>query len=117
MILADTSVWIEHLRVGSDLLAQRLERREILMHPFVLCELMLGSLRDRKRTLCDLRALPDAPVATRDEVAAMIEAAPIHGRGIGYVDAALLASVRLYGAARLWTKDRRLAAMATELAI
>jgi predicted nucleic acid-binding protein len=117
MILADTSVWIDHLRSGGDLLADRLEQRRILMHPFILGELMLGGLRNRRSVVDDLRALPRATVATHEEVEALIEGAPLDGRGIGYVDAALLASVRLHGAASLWTNDRRLALMAADLAI
>jgi predicted nucleic acid-binding protein len=118
MILADTSIWIEHLRSGSRQLADRLEQQEILIHPFILGELMLGGLGKRRRDVIDdLRALPSAAVATREEVEALIEDAPLHGRGIGYVDAALLASVRLHDAARLWTNDRRLALMAADMAI
>jgi predicted nucleic acid-binding protein len=116
-ILADTSIWIDHLRTGNRLLAERLEQQEILMHPFVLGELMLGGLGNRRQVVEDLRALPRAAVATHEEVEALIEGAPLHGRGIGYVDAALLASVRLHGSARLWTNDRQLAATASELAI
>src|SRR6185295_13601318 len=117
MILADTSIWIEHFRSGTGLLADRLEQQEILMHPFILGELMLGGIGNRRDVIADLRALPRAAVATHAEVETLIQAAPLHGRGIGYVDAALLASTRLQDAARLWTGDRQLAVVADELGI
>jgi predicted nucleic acid-binding protein len=117
MILADTSVWIDHFRSGSNLLADRLERGRILMHPFVLGEILLGGLGNRRDAIEDLRALPRVPIATVEEVEALIEGAPLHNRGIGYVDAALLASVRLHEAACLWTNDRSLALTAAAMAI
>ena len=117
MILADTSIWVEHFRSGDALLRARLEQQEILMHPFILGELMLGGLGKRREVLDDLRALPRAPVAAHDEVELMMERVPLYGRGIGYVDAALLASVRLQGAARLWTNDRQLGLVAADLAV
>src|SRR4051812_47139932 len=117
MILADTSIWIDHLRSGRSPLADRLNHHEILMHPFVLGELMLGGIGNRPSAIDDLRALPCATLATREEVEQLIEVAPLHGRAIGYVDAALLASVRLTGHARLWTNDRQLALAADDLAI
>jgi predicted nucleic acid-binding protein len=117
MILADTSVWIDHFRFASNDLIARLERWEILIHPFVLGELMLGGLHHRETVIGDLRALPCAPIATHDEVEKLIEVAPLSGRGIGYVDAALLASVRLHPGGRIWTVDARLAAVARELSV
>jgi len=116
-ILADTSIWIEHFRSGNALLAARLEQQDILMHPFVLGELMLGGLGNRPEVMGDLRSLPRVAVATHEEIEALIVGAPLHGRGIGYVDAALLAAARLHEAARLWTMDRRLALAAEDLAI
>ncbi len=95
----------------------RLEAGEILMHPFVLGELMLGSVRDRPAVFAELAMLPRAAVATPAEVLTLIEHQSLHGRGIGYVDAALLAAVLLDPEARLWTRDRRLAAIAEELSL
>jgi predicted nucleic acid-binding protein len=117
MILADTSIWIEHFRVANGDLSARLDRCEILTHPYVLGELMLGGLHHRPSIIGDLRALPGASVATHDEIEQLIQAAPLSGRGIGYVDAALLASVRLHPEGRLWTADARLAAVARELSV
>jgi Arc/MetJ family transcription regulator len=50
LILADTSVWIDHLRLGNDELRKQLDRGQIAIHPCILAELALGSLKERSRT-------------------------------------------------------------------
>lgn len=115
MILVDTSVWIDHLRAGDATLTTLLEAERVLIHPFVVGELALGSLRDREMVLDALRDLPAAAPATDDEVQRMIDIVPLHGLGIGYVDAHLLASVRLTSGSKLWTRGRRLLAAAERL--
>jgi len=115
MILVDTSVWIDHLRAGDAALTTLLEAERVLTHPFIIGELALGSLRDRQTVLDALRDLPAAIPATDDEVQRMIDVVPLHGLGIGYVDAHLLASARLTGSSKLWTRDRRLLAAAERL--
>ena len=117
MILVDTSVWVDHLRNGDDALAHLLERGEVLGHPFVIGELALGGLRQRALVIEALRDLPHAIVASGREVLRFIEAQQLFGRGIGYVDVHLLAAVRLTPGARLWTRDRRLHALADELGL
>ena len=114
MILVDSSVWIEHLRSGVPELVSALNRGQVLCHPFVIGELALGNLGRRADIIEDLRNLPKAPVAEDEEVLAFIERQGLYGRGIGYVDAHLVASVRLTGSARLWTLDRRLGEVAGE---
>ena len=108
MILVDTSVWVDHLRDGDAGLAALLERREVLMHPWVVGELALGRLRNREEILRLLDQLPRATVATVEELSAFIEDHALYGRGIGYVDVQLLAATRLTPDTRLWTRDRRL---------
>jgi predicted nucleic acid-binding protein len=108
MILVDTSVWIDHLKSGDDGLAALLHRGRVLMHPFVLGELALGSLRQRGVVLSSLADLPSATAASDAEVLVFIETAGLSGTGIGYVDAHLLASLRLTNGASLWTRDKRL---------
>lgn len=117
MILADTSVWADHLRAGDAVLAELLERTEVLGHPWVLGELALGRLRRRDEVLRLLRQLPQAPTATLPEVLALVERHALAGSGLGLVDAQLLAATRLAGGARLWTRDRRLAAVARRLEV
>ncbi len=115
MILVDTSVWIDHLRSGEPALATALEGGRVLMHPFVLGELACGNLKNRGEVLRLLEDLPAAPTATHPEVLGLIERRALMGRGIGYIDVHLLASTALAGVARMWTRDSRLAAVATEL--
>jgi predicted nucleic acid-binding protein len=105
MILVDTSVWVDHLRKGEQGLAALLTASNVLMHPFVVGELACGNLHQRKEVLALLRDLPRAAIATDDEVLLFIEQHTLMGRGLGYIDAHLLASVALQGTARLWTRD------------
>ena len=112
MILVDTSVWVDHLWRGEPDLSRRLEAGEVLTHPLVVGELAMGNLRQRETVLGALQALPRAVVASDDEVLAYVERKALHGQGIGYVDAHLLASARLSPDTRLWTRDRRLAELA-----
>lgn len=108
MILADTSVWIDHFRLGNKDLQKLLEQGQIAIHPFVVAELALGSLRDRARTLALLDRLPQARVARMDEVRLAIESRRLYNLGIGLIDAHLIASVLIHPPPLLWTKDKRL---------
>ena len=116
MILVDTSVWIGHLRIGEPALAATLDRMGVLGHVFVRGELACGNLQRRREILSLLDELPQAPVATDHEVMDLIERRRLMGRGIGYVDAHLLASALLAGAS-LWTLDARLANVAREIGV
>jgi predicted nucleic acid-binding protein len=87
----------------------------VLAHPFVIGELALGNLRQRDIVLRALSDLSTASVATDTEVLHFIDQHALFGRGIGYVDAHLLAAVQLTPGARLWTNDRRLHAVAVQL--
>ncbi len=115
MILADTSVWIDHLRKADPALQECLQARLILTHPFIIGELALVNLQKREIVLQALRDLPSASVATDSEVLHFIESRCLFGRGIGYIDAHLLASVTLTNGATLWTSDKRLHDVATQL--
>ncbi|MGO4448591.1 type II toxin-antitoxin system VapC family toxin [Phyllobacterium sp. TAF24] len=115
MILADTSVWIDHLRYGDAELVRHLNTGQILIHPFIVGELALGSLRQRELILNSLQDLPKVQVADDKEILYFIDAETIFGLGIGYVDVHLLAATRLTPGTRLWTRDKRLAAAATRL--
>jgi predicted nucleic acid-binding protein len=115
LILVDTSVWVEHLRSGDLDLAALLERGGVVMHPFVIGEIACGSLARRDSILELLGQLPTAAVAEADEVLGFITRHSLHGKGIGYVELHLLASVVLTPAGRLWTHDKRLHAAAAEL--
>jgi predicted nucleic acid-binding protein len=117
VILADTSVWIEHLHKGNDALAALMEVHEVLTHPFVVGELALGHIRARDIVVSQLQLLPQAVVVTPAEVLALIRQRRLFGAGIGYVDAHLLASVLVTEGAALWTHDRRLHAVARKLGV
>ena len=95
MILVDTSIWIDHLRGGNTDLAAKLDAGQVLTHPLVIGELAMGDLRPRDVVLRSLGQLPQAVVARDDEVLAHVERLALHGRGIGYIDAHLLASTAL----------------------
>ena len=117
MILVDTSVWVEHFRSASAILNALLEDGGVLGHPFVLGELALGNLRQRNDILRVLRRMPQATSASHLEVLQFIDREALYGRGIGYVDAHLLAAVRLTADTKLWTRDRRLQTVAAELGL
>ena len=115
MILVDTSVWVDHLRAGDEVLAALLEAGTVLIHPFVVGELALGNLSQREVVLSALSDLPQASIATAAEVLHFIDRHALFGRGIGYVDAHLLAAVRLTAGAALWTNDKKLHDIAEHL--
>ena len=117
LTLADTSVWVDHLRRGNPALADLLDARAVLIHPFVIGELAVGELRQRSIIMNYLSGLPSAVVATHEEVLQFIESRKIVGRGIGYVDAHLLAAVELTPGTTLWTYDKRLHRVADSLGI
>lgn len=111
MILVDTSVWIDHLRSADAQLSELLAQGQVLVHPFVIGEVALGSLPQRRAVLGALQALPQAIKAHDYEVMEFIENHTLYGVGIGYVDVHLLAAAQLSPAGRLWTRDRRLRAV------
>lgn len=117
MILIDTSVWIDHLRTGEADLAGLLETGLAATHPVVVGELAMGNLRARDTVLGLLRELPQAVVASHDEVLAYVTRHRLFGIGIGYADAHLLAATKLTAGASLWTRDRRLREAAARLGI
>ena len=117
MILADTSVWIDHLRYGDSAFAALLDQGEVLMHPFVIGEVALGYLRRRELVLSVLENLPRATVASDAEVLQFINGRQLFRLGIGYVDAHLLVSVRLMAGVALRTHDARLNAVAVQLGL
>jgi predicted nucleic acid-binding protein len=117
MILVDTSIWIDHLHHTDSGLVALLENAEVYVHPMVIGELALGSLRDRAVVLSLLDDLPGAAVATHAEVRQLIESEALFGTGLSLVDAHLLAAVRLSASTKLWTRDRRLASIARDLGL
>lgn len=107
MILVDTSLWVHHLRRGSARLGVLLRDEQVLSHPFVVGELACGNLRNRQEILTLFAALPEARVAEHAEVLRLVESARLYGRGLGWIDAHLLASA-LISRCVLWTLDEPL---------
>ena len=98
------------------MLQEYLLNAQILMHPFVVGEIACGNLRSRSSILSDLRKLPLAVHADDVEVLRLVEEQHLYGKGIGWIDAHLLASARL-SACRLWTLDLRLSQIAHRLGV
>jgi predicted nucleic acid-binding protein len=115
VILVDTSVWINRLRGGSSALEKLMNTQDLMAHPFVIGELVLGGLRHPHPVIQGMRDMWQAVVADDDEVVRLILGNGLAGSGIGYVDAHLLAAARLAPAGRLWTDDLRLRAVARRL--
>jgi predicted nucleic acid-binding protein len=116
-VLADTSIWIDHFRRRDAKLAEFLDRGDVVMHPFVVGELLLGHVPRIAEMIEDLCRLPKAAVAGADEVLEFISRKKLPGSGIGYVDAHLLAAAALTPEAALWTRDKRLLVAARLLAL
>ena len=102
---------------GDATLADLLKRRRVLIHPMIVGEIALGSIKKQKFLIDDLNALPQTGVVAHAEVLAMIGWLKLGGSGVGYVDAHLLAAVRQIGSAKLWTRDKRLHAQAERLGV
>jgi len=116
-VLVDTSVWRRYFsgspsaRRLADLLE---EDGAVLIHPFVLGELVLGGLSAREERL--FARLPGADMVPHEDVLALVRHRRLARRGIGWVDAHLLASA-LTSPAALWTVDADLSAAAYDLSV
>ncbi len=117
MILADTSVWVDHFRKKDTELYRQLQRNNVSVHPFIVTELALGNLPHRQKTIAALDMLPMVKPAQIGEVRRMIEAHSLFQRGIGFVDAHLIASTFITPHTALWTRDKRLRAVAQTLGL
>lgn len=117
MILVDSSIWIDHLSGNNLQLADQLIGGSVLIHPFILGEICCGNLKNRSTVLHLLGNLARCSTATDDEVLYLIDTKRLMGQGIGYIDAHLLASCLLDRGTMLWTRDKRLAAVAQQLGV
>jgi len=117
IVLADTSVWTDHIRNGDAQMQVLADGERLLMHPYVIAELRMGNLKRRKTFLSGLHEMDMAVRASDEEVAALVENHRLFGSGIGWIDVHLLTSVLLMDEVRLWTRDRRLNAAAQRLGV
>jgi hypothetical protein len=121
VILADTSIWVDYLR-GRNLrsnpeMEERLSRGQIVMHPFIVAEIALGSLHNRRKILDEMESLLEVKVAQLHEVRHMIEAHSLYSKGIGLTDAHLIASCLMTPGTQLWTRDSNMEKVAKALGI
>ena len=116
MILVDTSVWIDHLRKTNSGLIDLLEQTQVVMHPWIIGEISLGNLKNRKEIISLLKALPSIEVIPDDEVLHLIETKKIMGKGIGWIDSQLLAAALIAGTP-LWSTDKNLRALAASFGV
>jgi predicted nucleic acid-binding protein len=125
VILADTSIWVDYLRSRSldrdpdrnPEMAERLSRGQILMHPFIVAEIALGSLHNRRKRLDEMESLLEVKVAQLHEVRHMIEAHTLYSKGIGLTGAHLIASCLMTPGTQLWTRDGNMEKVAKALGI
>lgn len=117
MILADTSVWADHLQAAEPKMSEFLRDGQLYMHPFVVGEIALGYLRKRSTILRSLEFLPSIHVADPEEVVLLIERQQLMGTGVGYIDAHLLASTMTTSGCQLWTRDKRLGKAAAAVGV
>ncbi len=111
-VLVDTSVWVQHWRVGLPELVGLLEQDRVWVHPYVVAEVACGTPPQRQQTLLWLQCLHQIPGVPMAQVLQAIERGHWWGRGCGWVDISLLAATTSRPGLQLWTLDRRLAALA-----
>jgi predicted nucleic acid-binding protein len=118
VILVDTSVWIDFLagRPAAAELKALLLADEVACHPAVRGEVALGNLAERGQVLRLLESLPRAAAVDDERVLTLVGKERLHGTGIGWVDAHLLASAE-HDKLGLWTHDRRLEKVARQLGL
>jgi predicted nucleic acid-binding protein len=115
MILVDSSIWIDHLRRPIPTLQQLLRDEKVLCHPMVVGEIAMGNFKQRDFILREMCDLPVATVASHSDILHFISHHSLHGVGIGYIDAHLLAATRLTRGSTIWTGDKRLKQAAERL--
>ena len=116
MILVDTSVWIDHLRNGNRQLVNLLNDGDVICHPFIVGELACGNIKNRKEVLSLMQSLPTAIQASHQEMLKFIEIKKLMGKGLGYIDAHLLASTFLSNVT-LWSLDKKLSEIALRMKV
>ena len=117
MIVVDYSIWIDHIHRPNPHLGELLLRDDATMHPHVLGEICLGSIRNREVVIDRLLMLPVPNVAKEGHLLHMIETEGLSCTGIGYTDAHLLASALLSPDGKLWTKNKALFTQAQRLGV
>lgn len=117
-VLVDTSVWVAHFRLANETLGSLIAADMVMLHPMILLEIACGTPpQPRLETLANLEALEQAKQATIEEARRLVEQKKLYGLGCGLVDIVLLASTLITPAARLWTLDKNLNALAERFGV
>lgn len=116
-VLVDSSVWVGHFKQRNEQLVRLLELGWVMCHPYVVAEVACGTPPGRKAIIAMLAQLECTPVATQDELLALLETRQLFGRGCGFVDISLIASALLSENIKIWTQDKRLEVLTAELRI
>jgi predicted nucleic acid-binding protein len=119
VILVDTTIWVEMFRRGrfKAELAKLIGNDQVCTHPFVLAELACGYLPNRKQTLLEFEKLNALPTILTADVRYMIEARGLFSKGIGFIDAQLIASCITTHGTQIWTIDAPLGRVADSLGL
>jgi predicted nucleic acid-binding protein len=113
-VLVDSSVWVGHFKQRNEHLVALLAADLVVCHPYIVAEVACGTPPNRKAIIRMLSELENTPVATQDELLAMVDAQQLYGRGCGFVDLSLLASANLSEKTLIWTLDKRFDQLAAE---
>jgi predicted nucleic acid-binding protein len=119
VVLLDSSVWIrfiggrEPYAEGLDVL---LNMGTVATHEMIIGELLIGDAGGRGKLLQDFRWLHVVESLPHDDVTQFVRSHNLHGRGIGWIDAHLLASAT-HNRVPLWTADQRLMSLAEKLGV
>lgn len=114
-VLVDSSVWVGHFKQRNEHLVALLEADSIVCHPHIVAEMACGTPPSRKAIISLLSELENAPMATQDELLALLDARKLYGRGCGFVDLSLLASALVSERTLIWTLDKRFEQLAIEV--
>jgi predicted nucleic acid-binding protein len=116
VILIDTSVWVGFFKGSHEakFAGQMVRENTALLHPLVFSELLLRGLSAENETL--LQALPTIQPPSTEKIYKFIKQNPLPGKGICWMDAAILYSAHEDGTA-LATFDETLRACAGDLGI
>ncbi len=117
MILLDTSVWVDHFDTVDDEVTGLLSSRRIVIHPYVIGELAMGNLRNRDATIEVLNELVMLMPMRHSLIMKFVKNQSLFGTGLQYVDAHLLGSVLTTAGCKIWTRDKRLHAVAERLGV
>ena len=114
-VLVDSSVWVGHFKHRNEHLVALLEVDAVVCHPYIVAEVACGTPPGRRAIISLLAELEAVPMATQDELLALLETRRLFGRGCGFVDLSLLAAVLINEMTLIWTLDKRFEQIAIEL--